>query len=341
MRPELFEIPFLHVTVKSYGLMMVIGFLFAIILVRKMARRIGEDPENAVNAALYALITGVIGARVFYVIHNFKDQYADNPLSAFAVWNGGLELLGGVILAIIFVLVYLHCKKLSMRRYFDMLCTGLMLGLAVGRIGCLLNGCCFGAPADYACSIRFPYASPSYYSQAFPNAGRGRTEPQLNIPNEYYGYYNGNGNWVAASDSNKYYAVLKPFDTLTQQQQYEVKHGKYRALKVHPMQLYSSANAFLLCAILYYIWRKVALTKPGFTIASMFVLYGITRLILEVFRDDNPYEYAWWIIYKGGTISQNISIYMVIIGILMFLFFTKAAKKMPVKVAETPKTASK
>ncbi|MBW8034807.1 MAG: prolipoprotein diacylglyceryl transferase [Planctomycetes bacterium] len=341
MYPELFELPFLHITVKSYGFMMVVGFVFAIILMRKMARRIGENPENAINAALYVLVIGVVGARIFYVIHNFKGQYADNPLSVFAVWNGGLELLGGVILAIVFILVYLHFKKLSIRRYLDMLCTGLMMGLAFGRIGCLLNGCCFGAPTDHACAIRFPYASPSYNSQAFPNHDRGRTEPQLSVPTEYYDYYNANGDWISAPDSNKYYSLLKPFGTLTEQQKYEVKYGKYRALKVHPMQLYSSANALLLCGVLYCIWRKAALTKPGFTLASMFVLYGITRIFLEVFRDDNPFEYAWWIIYKGGTISQNIGVYMIIIGTIMFFSFAKFAKKMPVNVAKTRKNASK
>lgn len=341
MYPEIFEIPFIHITIKSYGLMMVIGFIFAIILMRKMAHRIGENPENALNAALYVLLIGVVGARIFYVIHNFKDQYADDPLSVFAVWKGGLELLGGVMLAIIFILIYLRFKKLSIRRYLDMLCTGLMMGLAFGRIGCLLNGCCFGAPTDHACSIRFPYESPSYYSQAFPNYGRGREGPQLIIPAEYYGYYKANGDWKKASISNLYESLLKPFDTLTEQEKYEVKYGKYRALKVHPMQLYSSANALLLCGILYCIWRKLALTKPGFTLAWMFVLYGITRFFLEIFRDDNPLEYAWWIIYKGGTISQNIGIYMVIIGIVMFFSFAKYAKQMPVTVIKTPKRASK
>ena len=303
--------------------MMVVGFIFAIILMRKMARRIGENPENVVNAALYALITGVVGARIFYVIHNYKDQYANNPLSVFAIWKGGLELLGGVILAIIFILIYLHCRKLSIRRYFDILCTGLLLGLAFGRIGCLLNGCCFGAPADYACAIRFPYASPSYYSQAYPNPARSRTEPQLKVPTEYFGYHDANGNWISASEFNKYETILKPFDTLTDQQKQEAKHGKYRALKVHPMQLYSSANAFLLCAILYFIWKKLALTKPGYTLACMFVLYGISRFFLEIFRDDNPFEYAWWIIYKGATISQNIGIYMAIFGTILFYLCRK------------------
>ena len=129
MRPELFELPFIHLTVKSYGMMMVIGFLAAVFLMRKMSVRVGEDPCNITNIALYALITGVLGARLFYVIHNF-DRFRGNLLNIFSVWRGGLEFIGGVILAIVFLLVFLFVKKFSIRRYLDILVVGLMLGLA-------------------------------------------------------------------------------------------------------------------------------------------------------------------------------------------------------------------
>lgn len=324
MFPELFELPVIHVTVKSYGLMMVLGFLAAVILVRAMARRIGENPEKITNTALYTLIAGVIGARLFYVMHNL-DQFARDPASIFAIWNGGLEFVGGVFLAVIVILLYLHFQKLSIRRYLDILCVGLMVGLAFGRIGCLLNGCCFGATTDSPCAISFPYASPACYSQAFPNHARDRTEPQLPLLDEYYGYLTPEGYWIGASPQDKYNAMLKPFDRLTDFQKKEVTTGLFRPLKVHPAQLYSSANALLLCAMLYLFWRRSAAKRPGQTIAAMFILYGITRLLLEYLRDDNPLEYAWWIVYKGGTISQSIGIYMMISGIVLFYLCRKTA----------------
>ncbi len=321
MIPELFELPFIHITVKSYGLMMVIGFLCAVFVVRKMALRIGENPDNVTNVGLYALIAGVVGARIFYVIHNF-DRFKGNLLDVFSVWEGGLEFVGGVILAIVFVLSYLYIRKCGIRRYLDMLVVGLMIGLAFGRIGCFLNGCCFGKPTQMTCGISFPYNSPSFRSQAYPDPARNREKAQIDLPTEYYGNYTSDQQvWVPASDFNKYHSNLKPGNLLTEEQAHEANKGKYRALHIHPSQLYSSANAFILSGILYLFWRKFGVRRSGCTFALMLVLYGITRFLLEIVRDDNPFELAWWVIYRGGTISQNIGIYMVIIGVISFIIF--------------------
>ena len=82
-------------TIKSYGTMMVIGFLVAIYIIRRLSRDITPDPQMITNAALYSLIAGVVGARVFYVIH-YYDKFKDRLIDVFAIWQGGLELLGGV-----------------------------------------------------------------------------------------------------------------------------------------------------------------------------------------------------------------------------------------------------
>jgi phosphatidylglycerol:prolipoprotein diacylglycerol transferase len=320
MIPELFELPFIHITVKSYGLMMVIGFLCAVFVMRRMAVRVGENPDNLTNVALYTLITGVLGSRIFYVIHNF-DQFRGDLLRVFAVWEGGLEFVGGVILGLIFVLSYLYIRKCGIRRYFDILVVGLMIGLAFGRIGCFLNGCCFGKPTKSACSVSFPYASPSYLSQAYPDKKRGREKAQLDLPAEYYGNYTSDGSvWVPAGESNKYYSNLKPRDLLTEEQAIATSTGEFRALHIHPSQLYSSLNALLISGVLYFFWREFGEKKVGCTFGLMFVLYGIMRFLLETIRDDNPFEGAWWIIYRGGTISQNIGIYMAVIGVIAFVY---------------------
>ncbi len=323
MLPELFEIPFIHVTVKSYGLMMVIGFLTAVYVLRRLARRISENPEFITNAALYSLIAGVIGARIFYVIHYF-DQFKGNLRAILAIWNGGLEFLGGVVLAIIILLIYLYRQKLFIARYFDMLVIGVMIGLAFGRIGCFMNSCCYGAPTDSVCAITFPYGSFPYKSQVFPDTKRNRTTPQLELSYEYYGYLGEDEKtWFPADNSNKYNAYLKPRELLTEEQEKEVTAGKFRGLAVHPTQFYSSANALVVCLLLYLFWRKFAITKPGFTFALMLILYGSTRFGLEFLRDDNPLEQAWWVIYKGATVSQNLGIYLVISGIVLMAIMTK------------------
>ena len=319
MYPELFEIPFIHLTVQSYGLMIVIGFLSAVYIIRRLSRNITPNPQLITNAALYSLIAGVVGARLFYVIHHF-DKFQREPLSVFAIWQGGLELLGGVLLAITIIILYTRYHKLPVRRYLDILAIGLMLALAFGRIGCLLKGDCFGKPSELPWAIRFPYASDPYFSQVYPDAKRNRSQPHLKLPSEFFGYVGKEELW---------YTGLKPYDELTNEQKYAVDKGPYRCLTVHPTQLYSSANGAVLGLILYLFWRRAKkkagkpLTKPGSTFALMFIFYGITRFCIELLRDDNPFEYAWWAVYKGGTVSQNLGIYMLIFGVILIALFQK------------------
>ncbi len=320
MFPELFEIPFIHLTVKSYGLMMVIGFLAAVSLIRHLSRNITPNPQLITNAALYSLIGGVVGARLFYVLHHFK-HFKENLGSVFAIWQGGLELLGGVILAITIILFYLFYHKLPIRRYLDILAIALMLALVFGRIGCFLNGCCFGKPTELPWAVRFPYNSFAYNSQINANLERNRPGPQLRLPHdEYISYIDKDGNWHT-----------KLYEDLTEQQKIEVTTGKYRCLPVHPTQLYSSANGAVLCLILYLFWRRSQnagkiLTKPGSTFALMFVLYGITRFFIEFLRDDNPFE------FNGLTISQIIGIAMIILGAVLVIIFQRMKPKIPIDV---------
>jgi phosphatidylglycerol:prolipoprotein diacylglycerol transferase len=318
MCPELIEIPFVHLTVKSYGLMMVIGFLACVSLIRHLSRDFTPNPQHITNAALYSLIGGVVGARLFFVIHYF-DKFRSNPLDVFAIWHGGLELAGGVVAAIIVILLYMRYYRLPIRRYLDVLAIGLMLALVFGRIGCFLNGCCYGKPTELPWGVRFPYDSFAYHSQIKPDLYRGRPKPQLELPNEFFDYTDEKGNR---------YSGLKPYEYLTVKQKIQVTEGKYRCLPVHPTQLYSSGMAAFWCLVLYLFWRRAKqtgfsvksgkfLTRPGYTFTLMLIVYGITRFLIEFLRDDNPFE------FDGMTISQNISIGMVLLGVILMAIFKK------------------
>jgi phosphatidylglycerol:prolipoprotein diacylglycerol transferase len=325
MHPELFTVPFTELTIKTYGLMMVIGFMTAVWIIRILSRKITPDPQLITNAALYSLIAGVGGARLFYVIH-YWDKFQNDLLSVFAIWQGGLELLGGVILAVTVIILYLIYHKLPIRQYLDILAIGLMAALVLGRIGCFLNGCCFGKPTDLAWLqwCRFPYGSDAYTSQVLADPARNRAEPQLKLPDDYFRYELVNG---------LYEPVLKPFDLLTPEQRQAVTKGPYRCLPVHPTQLYSSINAAIVCLLLFLFWRRsqnaqkggkrAFLAAPGCTFALMFILYGATRFGIEFLRDDNPFE------IKGIplTISQYIGIGLVIVGLIQMAAYTAYARK--------------
>lgn len=305
---------------------MVIGFLVAVHVIRRLSRKITPKPDMITNASLYSLVAGVVGARLFYVVHHF-DSFTGDLLSIFAIWKGGLELLGGVIAAICVIILYLWYHKLPIRQYLDILAIGLMLALVFGRIGCFLNGCCFGKPTELPWAVRFPYGSLAYMSQIEPDVRRGRVIPYLVLARDFFTNSDPNEGPLGADK-------LKSYDQLTPLQKEMVKIGPYRCLPVHPTQLYSSANAALIALVLYLFWRRLQkaqqdkktsrwLTRPGSTSALMVILYSVTRFFIEMFRDDNPFEYGWLAVYKGGTISQNISIYMLVFGVVLMLVFQR------------------
>jgi phosphatidylglycerol---prolipoprotein diacylglyceryl transferase len=324
--PELFNIPFTELSVKSYGMMMVFGFLSAMFVIRRLSVGMGENAEHITSAALYSLICGVIGARIFYVVHYWDQFRGRGLLEIFAVWKGGLELLGGVIMAILVIMLYMRVKKLPVRRYLDILAIGLMLALAFGRIGCFLNGCCFGRPTNCAVGIHFPYGSPAYQSQTSPDPTRNRAKAYLDLPADFFGRFDEQGKWLAASEQDKYWWNLKPYEKLTDEQKQQVSKGPYRCLAVHPTQFYSSALALLVSLTLYLFWRwgrsfikngkaPPALAKSGCTFALMFFLYSACRFLLEFIRDDNPFG------ANGLTISQNMGIGIFLFGFVLLAVF--------------------
>ena len=335
MFPELFDIPVVHITVRSHGLMIVLGFLLAVVVIRRLSRDITPNPQMITNGALYALITGIVGARAFFVIHRL-DDFRGDWLSAFAIWHGGLELFGGALPAVAVILLYLVYHKLPIRRFLDIVAIGLMLAL-VGRVGCFLNGCCWGKPTDLPWGVRFPYGSFAYRSQISPDPARNRQAPRLDLPAEYFfGYLDEHGHYCRS---------LKPWGQLTAEQKEQAKRGPYRCLPVHPTQLYTVAMGVTLAGVLYLFWRRSRragrqgecgklFVKPGSTFALMFILYGIGRFWLEHMRDDNPFELGTL------TISQLISIVLIASGTgLMALFAILKPDKTALEQAEAHRSA--
>lgn len=130
-------------TIYSYGLMLVLAFTFSSALAAKKAKAWSINPDIIFNFSFIAFISGIIGARLFYIIENIA-YYRKHPLETFMLQYGGLSWFGGLIFAIICGAAYLKKKKLSAYKTFDLIAPFIALAQAIGRIGCLLNGCCFG-----------------------------------------------------------------------------------------------------------------------------------------------------------------------------------------------------
>ena len=158
-------LPILDIPLRvfGYGLMLVCGFLVAIFFARWRARRAGEDPDSITYIGMLALLGGVAGARLAYVFKHWDTYSAPgaNFAEIFNVTSGGLIYFGGLAGGTILVLISLWIKKLPMRRFLDIVAPSLMIGLAFGRMGCTLNGCCWGGPCheNWALGMKFPMVS--------------------------------------------------------------------------------------------------------------------------------------------------------------------------------------
>lgn len=141
MDPVAFKIGSL--SIHWYGICFSAGFLAGYELLRRRARRNGLGEDAAEMLALVAMIAGVVGARALYVLQNW-EEFAAAPLDMVLINRGGLVFYGGFVAAATAILVTCHLRKLSIGAAGDAMAPALALGHAFGRLGCFLNGCCFG-----------------------------------------------------------------------------------------------------------------------------------------------------------------------------------------------------
>ena len=159
MWPELFTIPFLDFPLRSFGLLVAMGFLIGVATGSKLAGRYGADPkldpQRFADVSWWVLIGVILGARLAFVLVNI-GHYSSHPGDILKVWEGGLVMYGGLILAVL--LGVWKAKRLGMPAWqsLDYGLTAGFLGQAIGRIGCLAVGDDFGAPTDVAWAITFP-----------------------------------------------------------------------------------------------------------------------------------------------------------------------------------------
>lgn len=152
MRPVLIKVGAL--TIYSYGFMLAVAFLIGALLARAEARRKGINPDIVFDLVLFIAVGGIIGARLFYVVGHLQ-QFARSPLSALAFWQPGLIFYGGLLGGVIAVLLFVRAKNLFVWDIADVLAPSLALGYAIARIGCFLNGCCYGGPCNLPWAVNF------------------------------------------------------------------------------------------------------------------------------------------------------------------------------------------
>ncbi len=154
MKNELFSIG--PVTIYGYGLMIGIGVLVCIIMGMQRAKKHGLKEEAVIDIALVGLLIGWLGAKVLYVIVEWKAFLAD-PMSVLG--TEGFVVYGGITAGVLAAMVYCRRKGYKFLEYFDLLAPSVAVAQAFGRIGCFMAGCCYGRETDSVLGVVFPLGS--------------------------------------------------------------------------------------------------------------------------------------------------------------------------------------
>ena len=165
MRPVIFEL--FGLPIHGYGLMIVLGYLLTGYMATRIVRKWGME-DVFYDLSMVMLLSGILGGRTMFYILNYSAEFQHrSPFAFFKIWEGGLVLYGGVTGGCLGGLIYMSWKKLSVLDYMDVSGIVAPIGLAFGRLGCFMNGCCYGrvCSESYAIGVHFPEDSPPWSHQ--------------------------------------------------------------------------------------------------------------------------------------------------------------------------------
>jgi phosphatidylglycerol:prolipoprotein diacylglycerol transferase len=155
--PIIFTIGHFHL--RWYSLIVAtataIGFMFAV----REAGRKGFNTEDISNSAVWIILAGLVGARLFHVADHWTDEYAANPIRILNIWEGGLAIWGGIVGGVIATAVLAYLKRWKVTRLLDAFVPGVVLAQAVGRVACIITGDAIGKPTSGP--FGFAYTSPN------------------------------------------------------------------------------------------------------------------------------------------------------------------------------------
>jgi phosphatidylglycerol:prolipoprotein diacylglycerol transferase len=158
MYPRLFEIG--PITVYTYGLLLALAYLGGLQLALVRARHRGLDPTRIMDLGIWIIVSALVGAKLMLLLVEWR-HFSQNPGELLSLAQSGGVFYGGLILAVSVALWYLWRHKMPMWTVCDVFAPGIALGHVVGRLGCLMAGCCYGSPTHEPWAITFtdPFAA--------------------------------------------------------------------------------------------------------------------------------------------------------------------------------------
>ncbi|HEX5106181.1 MAG TPA: prolipoprotein diacylglyceryl transferase family protein, partial [Pirellulaceae bacterium] len=302
----------LGVPIRGFGVMFMLATVAGVGLAAWRARQMGIDPDVIYSLAFWMVIAGLIGARLFFVVqywHEFqKPTVGETIQSLMNFTKGGLVVYGSVLTGLPVGIWYLRKRGLPILAVADLIAPSMVVGLALGRIGCFMNGCCFGGeclPPDWR-AMTFPVDSPPYQQQITRGWMSGvwlaERDEQIVVnyvapgsPAEAAGVRIGdaiasiNGAAVTSLDEardrlmpesavgTKFPRAFVIETTDGRTLDWLVNQPPQRTVPIHPTQLYAALDAALLALVLwfYYPFRR----RDGEVFALLITIHPLSRFL--------------------------------------------------------------
>ncbi|GAB6182039.1 prolipoprotein diacylglyceryl transferase [Desulfotomaculum defluvii] len=147
---------------RSFGVMLSLGIMAGLIVSLMVAKGQRRYYEEVMDLAFYAILGGLVGARVWEVMFSW-DYYSQHLIEIPAIWQGGISVQGSIIGGLLAVIWYCQKNNIAVWAMMDTLAPGVLVGQAIGRIGCFLNGCCYGLPNEHL-GIVYPEGTDAYFA---------------------------------------------------------------------------------------------------------------------------------------------------------------------------------
>lgn len=159
MYPILFKTPWFNI--YSYGFMLSLGYAVTVALAMYKAKKNGLDTGTIFDLMMILLVIGIFGSRLFFILEYAPQKLFTKDILAFE--QGGLTFYGSIVIGLLFIFIFSKIKKISFWKIMD--CIGLGMGpaIAIARVGCFLNGCCYGTACSPTIGFRTRFAKEGYY----------------------------------------------------------------------------------------------------------------------------------------------------------------------------------
>ncbi|WP_280985349.1 prolipoprotein diacylglyceryl transferase [Ilyobacter polytropus] len=284
MDPILFEIG--GFKLRYYGLMYALAFFIGIEIAKREAKRVNMSPALLENFAITAMVSGLIGGRLYYVLFN-PHYYFNNPMEILAVWNGGMAIHGGIIGGIIGTFIFAHRNKVSPWKLGDIAAAPFILGQGIGRFGNLMNGEIHGVPTFTPWKVIFTL-KPGFYT--------------------WYDQYRS-----MSIEAQMKYKELVPWGIVFPES--SPAGSEFPNLPLHPAMLYEMFLNFTAFLLIWFYFRKKEYAA-GTVWWIYVIMYSLIRVFVSFFRAED-------LMIAGFRAPHAISIIFVSVSIIMIKYLNK------------------